>query len=249
METLAHNTHRFETSIPPSALPETSERAAFRKAVTLATLHALDNLPDANGRVERARDLVLGGAVTPHEDGVFVVRGLGTNGKDYTVTDYACTCPDAAKANTCKHLIAVWIWRKADATVKEQRESPPATHHEPGDAVAQTASLPEAPASCNVFLPIQGRTVQITLRDHDETRLLERLQALLRGYPVDEGHEPAVESEPLPTATPEPPQAAPEPETPADWCAMHGVTMALRSNPKGSWYSHRLTDGAYCKGR
>ena len=111
-------------------LPETSARAAFRQAVTLATLHALDNLPDANGRVERARDLVLTGAVTPHEDGVFVVRGLGTNGKDYTVTDDACTCPDAAKANTCKHIIAVWIWRKAEAAVQEQGATPqPAPAH------------------------------------------------------------------------------------------------------------------------
>ena len=50
-------------------------------------------------------------------------------------------------------------------------------------------------------------------------------------------------------APPEPPQAAPEPEPPADWCAIHEVTMALRNNAQGSWYSHRLTDGAYCKGR
>ena len=91
--------------------------------------------------------------------------------------------------------------------------------------------------------------MQITLRDHDEYRLLERLQAILRCYPVDEVHEPAAEPEPLPAAPPEPPQAAPEPETPADWCAIHGVTMALRSNAQGSWYSHRLTDGSYCKGR
>jgi hypothetical protein len=241
METLAQNTHRFETSAPLTALPETSERAGFRKAVTLATLHALDNLPDANGRVERARDLVLTGAVTPHEDGVFVVRGLGTNGKDYTVTDYACTCPDASKANTCKHIIAVWIWRKAEAAVKEHGETP-----QPASA---TPSLPEAPASCNVFLPIAGRNVQITLRDHDEYRLLERLKALLRFYPVEEVQEPAAEPEPLPAATPEPPQAEPEPEPPADWCAIHGVTMALRRNAQGSWYSHRLPDGSYCKGR
>src|SRR5262249_16332752 len=35
--------------------------------------------------------------------------------------------------------------------------------------------LPEAPASCNTYIEIAGRKVQLTLRDSDEQRLLTRL--------------------------------------------------------------------------
>jgi hypothetical protein len=55
-------------------------------------------------------------------------------------------------------------------------------------------------------------------------------------------------------ATPPPPappangQAQPAP-TPEGWCALHQVPMELRTNERGSWWSHRLADGAYCKGK
>ncbi len=41
-------------------------------------------------------------------------------------------------------------------------------------------------------------------------------------------------------------QPAPQPE---GWCALHQVQMELRSNERGSWWSHRLADGSYCKGK
>jgi hypothetical protein len=55
-------------------------------------------------------------------------------------------------------------------------------------------------------------------------------------------------------ATP-PPQAPPatgqaqHAPTPEGWCALHQVQMELRSNERGSWWSHRLADGSYCKGK
>lgn len=45
-------------------------------------------------------------------------------------------------------------------------------------------TLPEAPASVNVRVQIQGREVQITLRDVDEERLLDRLAKVLERFPV-----------------------------------------------------------------
>jgi hypothetical protein len=53
---------------------------------------------------------------------------------------------------------------------------------------------------------------------------------------------------PPPQAPPAHGQAQPAP-TPEGWCALHQVQMELRSNERGSWWSHRLTDGAYCKGK
>jgi len=41
-------------------------------------------------------------------------------------------------------------------------------------------------------------------------------------------------------------QSAPTPE---GWCALHQVPMELRQNERGSWWSHRLADGSYCKGK
>ena len=42
-----------------------------------------------------------------------------------------------------------------------------------------TTPLPEAPASLNVKVLVQGHEVQVTLRGTDEAALLGRLQALL----------------------------------------------------------------------
>jgi hypothetical protein len=53
---------------------------------------------------------------------------------------------------------------------------------------------------------------------------------------------------PPPQAPPANGQAQPAP-TPDGWCALHQVQMELRSNERGSWWSHRLADGSYCKGK
>jgi len=53
------------------------------------------------------------------------------------------------------------------------------------------------------------------------------------------------------TPPPAPPSngtAQPAP-TPEGWCALHQAPMELRSNERGSWWSHRLADGSYCKGK
>jgi len=55
-------------------------------------------------------------------------------------------------------------------------------------------------------------------------------------------------------ATPPPPAppsngTAQPASTPEGWCALHQVPMELRSNERGSWWSHRLADGSYCKGK
>jgi len=46
------------------------------------------------------------------------------------------------------------------------------------------APLPEAPASANCYVRIGQHRVQITLRDADESRLLERLSKVLAQYPA-----------------------------------------------------------------
>ena len=76
----------------------------------------------------------------------------------------------------------------------------------------------------------------MTLRDTDETRLLARLEAVLRRFPVEAAGQPS--------AVP----AAAQP-TPEGWCLRHATQMKLNHGKDAStWYSHKV-DGAWCKGK
>lgn len=105
---------------------------------------------------------------------------------------------------------------------------------EPQDAPVQgtpstPSPLPEAPASVNVRLAVQGREVQFTLRDTDEGRLVERLAALLARFPVE-----------APTA---PPATSDQ-----GWCSVHSLPMRLNEKEGRTWYSHKVGD-TWCKGK
>jgi hypothetical protein len=89
------------------------------------------------------------------------------------------------------------------------------------------AALPEAPASVNCHITLEGRQVQVTLRDTDENRLLERLGALLRQYPVTETQQPTHQHN----------------ASQAGWCALHGVQMRQNRKAGRSWYSHKTATG------
>ena len=103
--------------------------------------------------------------------------------------------------------------------------------------------LPEARSSVNVHVDIGGRRVQVTLRDHDESRLLERLAVVLERFPVD--------APPSDTpANPIPPDLPTDPAPVEDWCPIHNTPMTLRSNERGEWWSHYVeAENRYCKGR
>jgi hypothetical protein len=47
---------------------------------------------------------------------------------------------------------------------------------------------------------------------------------------------------------PRDPMVAPTNDTDPSWCPIHRCQMQRRTNDRGSWYSHRLDSGAYCKG-
>ncbi|HSF30290.1 MAG TPA: hypothetical protein VLK82_07445 [Candidatus Tectomicrobia bacterium] len=91
-------------------------------------------------------------------------------------------------------------------------------------------------------LDVDGVGLSWTLRGEDADvasrlpRILEYIKKLQAKLPRPE---PA-----RPVAVPAAPLEARE-----DWCAIHGVAMASQSNERGSWWSHRLPEGGYCKGR
>jgi len=84
--------------------------------------------------------------------------------------------------------------------------------------------------SVNVYLELGGRQVQLTLRDSDEGRLLERLEAVLQRFPMPAA--PAAPGTPAPAVD----EAA--------RCRTHGVAMTLNHGKDGStWHSHKTAEG------
>ena len=137
-----------------------------------------------------------------------------------------CTCRDYDKApnGLCKHRIYGMLITRSFQTYQ------PTT----------TVSLPEAPASVNVHVQIDGRQVQVTLRDTNESRLLERLAKVLQQYPLSQSGSENI-SLPNPMAGH---RALPS------WCKVHDVLMKLNTKDGKSWYSHYLKDERrYCQGK
>jgi hypothetical protein len=194
----------------------------FADAVKQVSAIAHAKLPEGlHGRLERATALVLSGGVFVEEDGSTQVRC--TNGW-YSVNGH-CPCPDHARAQDglCKHRLAKGLYRRASELLQ-------APQPQPSTVLADApAPLPEAPASVNVHLELAGRQVQLTLRDSDEGRLLQRLEAVLQCFPL--------------VVKPTDTQARPE-----GWCSKHGVAMKLNHKDGRQWWSHKTAEG-WCKGR
>ena len=231
---------------------ENPARKAWREAVAEMADKAKQTLPECNGRVDSAVKIVLGGDVELQDEGTARVASQSNGQTAYHIVNGSCDCKDYPKApsNWCKHRIAAGIQKRAYALAKTKLAqldqasngtSQPHAEQAQGqptlDASVSTSALPEAPASVNCHITIEGRQAQVTLRDTDETRLLTRLAALLRQYPLAQPPtEPPNQGtvEPVPDANP--------------YCHMHKVPLKKFSKDGRTWYSHKLADGSWCKG-
>jgi hypothetical protein len=202
--------------------------------VTVATMQAQH--PAKADAISRAHAAIVEGHVVAQGDGTG--RVLSRNGHVWYTVNSHCDCTAADFHKTCRHLSAWKLFQHVQqqhaaetSQAAQEPTSPPQTSVETSHAPDAPTALPEAPCSVNVRLTIQGREVQLTLRDTDEARLLVRLQAVLAQYP-----------------TPPPPAG----RTPAgegkDWCPIHNVRMKETTKDGRSWYSHRW-EGQWCKGR
>jgi hypothetical protein len=214
-------------------------RQAFRDAVAQVADKARAKLPACAGRIASAVKLVLAGDVELLAAGGARVASRSDAGTTYLAVNGHCECKDYPRApgNLCAHRLAYGIARRAtelvpvsapvavDVDVSAEPVMLPA---------APTAALPEAPASVNCHILLEGRQVQVTLRDTDETRLLQRLAALLKQYPAPQPKAPAAS---------QPTQGQDQ-----SWCRKHGVAMKQTTKEGRSWWSHR-TDQGWCKGR
>lgn len=94
-----------------------------------------------------------------------------------------------------------------------------------------------------------GFPCELTITDGDTKSLMERGLAAL-AWLAEQGFEPLAAQPPAPSE----PQATPAPRladgTPDPaWCPIHGVAMRRREKNGDVWYSHRLEDGSYCRGK
>jgi hypothetical protein len=112
----------------------------------------------------------------------------------------------------------------------------------------------EAPASCCLKWRIGPMELMYTVRGTTEAELQPRIAALLpwlqalvsevEAHAVPPHGAPATDQGP-----PAPPDVSAPPATPREaWCTVHQARMGRHSNANGTWYSHRLPDGTYCKG-
>ena len=220
-----------------------TDRQQFREVLAGLASKTLTKIPTLNGRVAKACKLVLGGDVALAADGTAQVGSLTDPRRTYLVGHGACDCQDYAPApeHLCAHRLSVGFLRKVQELLPAAPMETPAPVEAPGAAPVAPAALPEAPASVNCHIMLEGRQGQITLRDTDEQRLLERLAAVLRQYPV------------LPTPSDKKAHKT-SGETPdkgqPGWCPIHSCTMKENHKDGRTWYSHRDPDGdGWCKGR
>jgi hypothetical protein len=209
-----------------------TDRQQYRELLAALASKTLTRIPALNGRVEKACKLVLGHDVELHRDGTALVHSLTDPTRAYVVTGAPATCQcqdyDHAPEHLCAHRLAVGFTRKVQELLPPAPE-PPATGAAPG----ASEPLYESPASVNVRLTIGGRDCQLTLRDHDEVRLLSRLEEVLQRYPA------------TPPATS---PASPEPEPERRFCPKDGAEMHLNHKGGRSWWSHKTAEG-WCKGK
>jgi hypothetical protein len=203
-------------------------RTQYRELVAEIAAKAKARLPEqVNGRIEAAARLVVNGDVEQLGDGTIKVGGSDPT-RWYHLVGATCTCTDFVQGKApdgwCKHRIAAGIAKGVGELLpQDPAPAPPA------------GPLPEAPASVNCHLMIEGRQVQLTLCDTDEGRLLARLQAVLQQYP-------------MPQAQPSAPQDSSQGQGQDGFCLVHGVTMKQTTKDGRSWWPHRTADG-WCKGR
>ena len=154
-------------------------------------------LPEASGRIDSAVKMVLAGDVELQPDGTAKVASQSNGQTVYHIVNGACDCKDFPKAprGFCKHRLGYAIAKRAITLAKQKLEQLDGTANgqQPAEAPkadAPVMALPEAPASCNVYVTLAGRKVQVTLRDSDEQRLLARLEKLLQRFLTEDESEP-----------------------------------------------------------
>lgn len=108
-----------------------------------------------------------------------------------------------------------------------------------GTAQNGNGNYQEAPASWNTkYLDPSGFECQITLREMTGVNLLKKASAAIQAL-VDAGCSPVTYNH----------NSKPKEEAEIHVCEFHNAEMKRYEKDGRSWYSHKLGDGTYCKGK
>ncbi len=102
----------------------------------------------------------------------------------------------------------------------------------------------EAPASWNCRYRMNGYDCTLTLRGETGKDLLDKAAAAIK-WLEENG---ALASGFTPKIEPTKPQE-PQEQTDKGYCPIHKVQMTRFTKDNRVWYSHRLEDGSWCKGK
>src|SRR5262245_52831445 len=107
----------------------TPSRQQFREAVALVASKAKAKLPECNGRVESAVQIVLSGDVEGQDaDGAWRIGSTSDPLKTYHVRGTHCDCQDSqhGKAPYCKHTLAIMILTRVKEMLPQPTDTDPA---------------------------------------------------------------------------------------------------------------------------
>jgi hypothetical protein len=133
---------------------ENAARKAWREAVAAIADKARQTLPECNGRVDRAVQMVLNHDVELLEDGKARVASQSNGQVTYHVVNGGCECRDytdgKAPSGWCKHRIAAGLYKRATALIQRQLHGHVAQDAAPVQAPAQepAPAQPQAQGLC-----------------------------------------------------------------------------------------------------
>jgi hypothetical protein len=203
--------------------------------------------PEHNGRLQKAIDFVLSGAVTLRDDGSATVKS-GTH-----LYELAPDCPcqeSQTRSQSCKHFLAVQLLNRTYERLGRPGNRTSAQRpQDGGDTPSQPPAWhgPQAPASCTLKWQLNGIELLLTLRDTTDDALFTRIKRVLpriiekvdaqRQTPRAEGQRGNGHGA----------GDTAQGETP--YCRVHGVPMQQYTKGNKGWFSHRTAHGAWCPGK
>jgi hypothetical protein len=221
-------------SVPATpSLVQDLQDATFQQAVVQAA--ATMQKPEYTGRLQKAMDFVLTGAVALHADGTATVK---SGSHTYQLAP-ACTCQDSqTRSLYCKHYLAVQLLKR---TYERLCQPVKGNGHVPQEKAPQSAAwaVHEAPASCCLKFQLHGIEIMYTMRDTCDEALFPRVKRVLSRLQDKMGH-----------GGREGNGQEHSPDTQDPYCTIHDAPLKRYTKEGRAWLSHYdNATNAWCRGK